>query len=139
MISGRAEHLEAINKRSELILEEIKSADHLKRDYLEEKLKKYICIKLMLPEEDISDNITLMAQMSVARALNIDITKVPGVDNPGQCGGSTAVLSKRIQLFLAVQRGLGVTIDPKGTPSITMVADLADIILPQLCQVRTEI
>ena len=111
-----------------MILEEIRRNPELTGDFLQDSLKRYCGLIFMLPEYEVNENITLMAQTCVARALHIPVSKLPGVDHPGQCGGSTAVLSKRIQLFLGVQKGLGIYIDPKVTPNINMIRDLAQII-----------
>lgn len=132
MLEERVRQLRMAEQHADSILQIIKDKEEIDLFWLEEKLKDYCAEILRLPIEETDDNLTLMVQRSVARALNIEVDQLPGVDQPGQCGNSTVVLSKRIHLFLAVQRGLGVVIDAKSTPKITMVRDLAKIIYSQL-------
>lgn len=131
-IQDKAKILAEANRQSNLILDEIRNAKKPDYEFVKERLRRYCGMKLLLPEQDISDNITLMAQMAVARAMHIEVTDLPGVDRPGQCGGASAVLSKRIQLLLAIQKGLNVRIEPKETPHIHTVDDLAKRLVPLL-------
>lgn len=132
MIQDKVKILAEANRQSDLVLDEIRNEENPDFEFVKDRLRRYCGIKLMLPETDISDNITLMAQIAVARAMHIEVTELPGVDHPGQCGGASAVLSKRIQLLLAIQKGLHVTIEPKETPRIHTVDDLAERLIPLL-------
>ena len=102
------------------------------RDSLEEHLRRYCSIRLMLEEHEISDNITEMVRFYVSRITNIDIAELKKQDMPGMCGSAPAVLAERIHLFLAIQKGLSVKILPDLTPDIQTIQDLTDILIPLL-------
>ena len=106
------------------------------RAFVEEHLKKYCVIRLMMEEEDISDNITKMVRTDVARSMGVEVSKLEAQDMPGACGSAPAVLSKRILLFLAVQRELGIKLPPDDTPKIQTVQDLADMVIPLLREAK---
>lgn len=137
MIQDKAKILADANRRSALILDEIRETKMPDAEFLATKIKQYCGVKLRLEEKEISDNIILMLQTSVAKALHIDITQLPGVDHPGQCGSASAVLSKKIQMFLAVQKGLNIHIDPKKTPEIQTIQEMAQLVQPLLYE-KTE-
>lgn len=128
MIKEIAQQLKDANRFSEAILTEIRQQPSPDLEYLVRRLTDYCVIKLRLPEEERSDNLILMLQLSVSHALNTPVEKLPSVDQPGICGGSTAVMSQRIQLLLSVQKGLGFHMDPKLAPHIKTVRDLADVV-----------
>lgn len=86
----------------------------------------------MLTENEISDNITKMVRFSVARAIKVDVSELEGLDMPGRCGSAPAVLSKRILLFLAIQKELNVELPVEKTPDIQTLKDLADVLIPLL-------
>lgn len=132
MINQKINKISEAGRQAKLVLAEIKDKREPDIGFMERKFREFMKIKLMLDEEEVSDNITLMAQISVAKALNIPVTMLPGVDVPGQCGGVTAVLSKRIQLFLDVQKSLDIQIEPKLTPGIQTIHDLAEIVEREL-------
>lgn len=128
-LQNKARELTEINNRANAVLDGIRRQPDPDATFMETQLKKYIGLKLMLDENEISDNITLMVQTSVAKSLHITINELPGVDKPGQCGNASAVLGKRIQLFLAIQKGLDVSVPARKTPSIKTVHDLASILM----------
>ena len=129
-IQDKAEQLAKVNRQANAILAGIRKQTNIDAKFIEEQLKKFIRIKLMLTENEVSDNITLMVQISIAKSLNVKVTELPGIDKPGQCGNASAVLAKRIQLFLAVQKGLNVSIPAKKTPVIKTVHDLTSVLMP---------
>ena len=128
MIRKKVQQIAEASRHSEAILAEICKHPSPDSEYLVRRLMDYCGAKLRLPEEEVSDNLILMIQRSVSRDLNTPIEKLPGVDQPGICGGSTAVMSERIQLLLSVQRGLGFHMDPKLAPHIKTDRDLAGVV-----------
>lgn len=117
------------NEQAELILQDIRNHPDSDRVYIEENLTKYIARKLLLAEDEISDNIIEMVRINVSKASNLTIEELKEMDRPGVCGSAPAVLSKRVLLYLAIQKGLGITLPPKAVPEIRTVQDLTDQIL----------
>ena len=64
-IAGRLKHN---NEMAESHLDEIRSFPELPAAVVAEKLKQYIAAKLLLEEEEVSDNIIEMVRSNVAKA-----------------------------------------------------------------------
>ena len=127
-----ARRLAEANRLANQALAEIQAVPNPDRSFLEDRLREYVARKMALEEGEISDSVTEMIQISVARSMHVDISRLKKVDHASKCNGTTAVISKRVLLFLAIQKGLGVTLPPEKTPDIHTVQDLADILLPLL-------
>lgn len=97
---------------------------------LENAIREYIARKLELDEEEISDNITIMVRSNISKTSGIPLEKLKEMDRPGACGSAPAVLSKRVLLFLDVQKKLGVAMDPKQAQDIHTVQELAEVLYP---------
>ncbi len=97
-------------------------------DFIEKHLKSYIAYKLLLDKTEVSDSISDMIRENVAKSLNIEKERLKKVDQPSKCNGATAVVSKRVLLFLAVQRELEIQLPVEKTPEIETVKDLAELI-----------
>ncbi len=96
--------------------------------YIAEHIKSYIAYKLLLDKTSFSDNINEMIQDNVAKSLNVDKEKLKKVDQPSKCNGTTAVTSKRVLLFLSIQKELEIQLPVEKIPEIESVVDLAKLI-----------
>lgn len=129
-----AAHLVHANEQAEDILKEIRMHSDADRTVIADCLKRYIAAKLLLSGDEVSDHIIQMVRINVAKASNISVEALKEMDRPGRCGSAPAVLSKRVLLYLALQRELGITLPPDKMPDIHTVQDLADLILPLISQ-----
>ena len=125
-IAGRLKHN---NEMAESHLDEIRSFPELPAAVVAEKLKQYIAAKLLLEEEEVSDNIIEMVRSNVAKASHMTIEQLKEMDCPGRCGSAPAVLSKRVMVYLDIQKNLGITLPAKDLPEVRTVQELTDMIL----------
>lgn len=128
-IAGR---LKQGQKTAEALLEELRLAQEQSPEEIADKLKQYIAIKLLLSEAEISDNIIEMVRINVAKASHLSVEQLKEMDRPGRCGSAPAVLSKRVLLYLDIQKKLGITLPAQKLPEVRTVLELTDIILPLL-------
>ena len=125
-IAGRLKHN---NEMAESHLDEIRSFPELPAAVVAEKLKQYIAAKLLLEEDEVSDNIIEMVRSNVAKASHMTIEQLKEMDRPGRCGSAPAVLSKRVMVYLDIQKNLGITLPAKDLPEVRTVQELTDMIL----------
>ena len=126
-IAGR---LKQGQKTAEALLEELRLAQEQSPEEIADKLQQYIAIKLLLSEAEISDNIIEMVRINVAKASHLSVEQLKEMDRPGRCGSAPAVLSKRVLLYLDIQKKLGITLPAQKLPEVRTVLELTDIILP---------
>ena len=125
-IAGRLKHN---NEMAESHLDEIRSFPELPAAVVAEKLKHYIPAKLLLEEEEVSDTIIEMVRSNVAKASHLKTEQLKEMDRPGRCGSAPAVLSKRVMVYLDIQKNLGITLPAKDLPEVRTVQELTDMIL----------
>lgn len=128
-IAGR---LNEAAKAADVVIEEYYKNPSQNVAELAQVIRQYITLKLQLPEDEVSDNITVMVRYSISQATGISIEELKTMDRPGACGSAPAVLAKRILLFLDVQRKLGVQMPPADAGRIQTVQDLAEELMPLL-------
>ncbi len=125
-----ANRLTQANKQAEETLGLIRRDPYADRSVIEACLKQYIAEKLLLSEEESSDNIVEMVRINVAKASHMTIEEVKQLDRPGACGSAPAVLSKRVLLYLAIQKALEITLPAAKMPNVKTIQELTDLLLP---------
>ena len=127
-----AGRLKQKKETAESLLEEIRSELEKSQEEIAGKLKQYIAAKLLLSEAEVSDNIIEMVRINVAKASHMTVEQLKEMDRPGRCGSAPAVLSKRVLLYLDIQKKLGITLPARELPEVKMVQELAEMIVPLL-------
>ena len=125
-----AGRLKQKKETAESLLEEIRSALEKSPEEIAGKLKQYIAAKLLLSEAEVSDNIIEMVRINVAKASHMTVEQLKEMDRPGRCGSAPAVLSKRVLLYIDIQKQLGITLPAMEMPEIRTVQELTAMILP---------
>lgn len=114
-------------------IEQIRRSERIDADTLERLLRRYVLFKFSLYDINCdTDNINLMARKSLAKLLNVDKSAIGGLDAMTRCDGSNAIRSKKILLYIALQRALGIKIPLDAIADIITLGDLAKTILPLL-------
>lgn len=131
-VRGIAGHLNEAAKAADTYIEAYQGQSFATAEELTQVIRQYIVIKLQLPQEEVSDNITKMVRCSISKATGIPVEQLKEMDRPGACGSAPAVLAKRILLFLDIQTKLGVRMPPDHAGNIQTVQDLAEELLPLL-------
>lgn len=96
-------------------------------------VRAYILFKLSLydpPSE--RERINELVRDSLIKTLRAEGKGLEKLDVTARCDGSNAVRSKRILLFMAVQRSMGIKLPPDKTAGIDTVGDLTALVLAEL-------
>lgn len=127
------ERLLASKKAAQHEIELILAKEDLTVNFVSEHLRKYILDKYFLDEECCpTDNINDIMLISLERALKIDRNLIKETEKGGACDRGTPVMTKRILLFLALQRELNIVLPPAEAAKAKTIAQLAQIVFKAL-------
>ncbi len=134
--SDNRERLIRANCLAEKEIASIKNNPKADKNVLERHLKNYTAYKLLLCDVEVEDTINEAIRESVARSLNVEKERLEKIDQPGGCDGLTAVLSKRVLLFMSIQKELGIKFPPEITAHIKTFDDLSGIVQDLLVNIN---
>ena len=107
---------------------EIKAAVPLMREHFAEKLREYVLHKYMLsPEMELPEDFSALTDLSLARSMRISPELVREFDLAKSCDGASSAMAKKVLLFMAIQRELGIELPAMESARITSIAALADL------------
>ena len=101
-------------------------------------IRTYILNKYLLDEEPIDDErIDELTKLSIANSLRLDKELLAELDRQSNgCGSASSTVTKKILLYLAVQRDFGVTLPPDKMAYASTLDDIAAIVHQQLAASR---
>ena len=124
--------LKTASESAQALIEEIRACVP---DYKEvcRLTKRYVCLKFMLDEADaVSDDILELAQQSIEQIARLKKDGLKFNDHSGTCAAVSSTVTKKILLFMALQKGLGVEFPKSRTPYVTTIGGMAELIISQL-------
>ena len=127
-LKDMARRLGSANTTAEAALNVIRENPAAGKAVTEDSLRNYIACKLLLEEDEISDNIVEMTRINIAKASHIPIEQLVEMDKPGRCGSAPAVLAKRVMLYIGIQKELGITFPVQEMADIRKISELADMV-----------
>lgn len=94
---------------------------------LRKELVQYVLAKFLLTWEDYSREVTFhqLAELSMARSMQISPDLVKEFDTARSCDGATSVMAKKVLLFLALQRALSIELPAEESAKIQTMEDFA--------------
>lgn len=125
------EVLREYSRRAEAYLDTIRTClpEQRSHTFLYVQLLGYVCSKFMLdPGECDSETISELSAASISKVSRIPRGELAQRDLSMNCAGISSVETKKILLLIALQRSLGIRIDPDLAPVIQTVDDLADVV-----------
>ena len=128
-LQNMASRLNEAASLAEESLEYIRSNTDLDSIQVENSLRQYISQKLLLSEEETSDHIIDMVRINIAKASHKTVEEIKKLDRPGACGSAPAVFSKRVLLYLGIQKALNIKLPPAEMADITTVQELSKIVI----------
>lgn len=91
-------------------------------------VERYIRIRMLLePDDELPNSLNLLGQMNLSRALGIPIPDLSKVDMEAKCGSTSAVMTKKILLIIALNRDFGIKIEADVAADITKLNELVEI------------
>ena len=125
------ELLREYSRRAEAYLDTVRTClpEQRSHTFLYVQLLGYVCSKFMLElGECDSESLSELSAASISKVARIPRGGLAERDISMNCAGISSVETKKILLLIALQRSLGIQIDPDLVPMIRTVDDLADIV-----------
>lgn len=125
------ELLREYSRRAEAYLDTVRTClpEQRSHTFLYVQLLGYVCSKFMLElGECDSESLSELSAASISKVARIPRGGLAEQDISMNCAGISSVETKKILLLIALQRSLGIQIDPNLVPMIRTVDDLADIV-----------
>lgn len=111
----------AAQKEMDLIL----AADPLSWEYFHDRLYNFILEKYMLkPEDDTVSSFHELTELSLSRSMKISRELVRDFDLAKGCHGASSTAAKKVLLFMAMQKSLGIEFDAKKTAELVTTEQL---------------
>lgn len=132
------ERYEAAEREAKQIAERLNARAVPSFAEFEAEVHSYIRTRMLLePEDEMVDSLNALGQMNLARALGVSVPDLSRMDMEAKCGGTSAVMTKKILLIMALNRDLGVKITPEAAADTTKLSDLVSQLYEQYCCVRS--
>ena len=124
-----------IKHKNGLFLYQQKSVEYMKKmqllsyptwETLHEDLYGFILSKYILLG-DLTDvyNLTELAELSVAKTIQMPKEESRQLDGAHSCEGTTSAMNKKVLLLMALQKGLGIKFLPDTTADLTDTRQIA--------------
>jgi len=100
----------------------------LTHEFFQKKLRDFVLHKYLLKEEDLtSDDFSEITELSLSRSMKISPELVKEFDLAKSCDGVSSAMAKKVLLFMAIQRELGIELPPRETARLKTLDELADL------------
>jgi len=110
---------------SKQLAAQFRAIGHPSFDEFEGFIHDYVRIRMLLePEDELVDSLNALGQMNLARALGVDLPDLAKIDMEAKCGGTSAVMTKKILLIIALKRDLDVDLSADEAAEITKLSQL---------------
>lgn len=107
---------------------EIKSRAPLSKDLFTRKLRDFVLHKYMLsPEAELPEDFSALTELSLAQSMKISPELVKEFDLAKSCDGASSAMAKKVLLFMAIQRELGIELPAMETARIKTLRELAEL------------
>lgn len=116
----------------------IHSQSPLTKSFFSEKLRGFVLHKFMLKEEDLaSDDFNSITELSLSKSMKISPELVKEFDLAKSCDGVSSAMAKKVLLFMAIQRELGIQLPAMASARITTIHDLAELAWNEMCSAES--
>ena len=97
----------------------------LTKSFFSEKLRGFVLHKFMLKEEELtSDDFNAITELSLSKSMKISPELVKEFDLAKSCDGVSSAMAKKVLLFMAIQRELGIQLPAMASARIVPVLPL---------------
>jgi len=117
-------------KEADEHMNNIKNAESLSYDFVSEELKQYVLAKYLLTEEDYqtTDTFEGLTELSLSKSMQVSPDLVKEFDTAQSCDGATSAMAKKVLLFRAIERSLGIELPAMRSARIKTMNDFADML-----------
>lgn len=133
------ERYEAAERQAKKIALAMNSAPTPAFEEFTERVHAYVRTRMLLePEDELIDSLNVLGQMNLARALGVTLPELSQMDMEAKCGGTSAVMTKKILLIMALNKDLGVKVSPEEAAEITKLSELVTRLYELYCAARAQ-
>ena len=98
------------------------------KESFKKAVEQYVRIRMLLePDDELPDSLNLLGQMNLSRALGIAIPDLSKVDMEAKCGSTSAVMTKKILLIIALNRDFRIKVEANAAADITKFSELVEL------------
>ena len=115
-------------KAAEIDMEAIHARIPLTYAFFRRKLRDFVLHKYLLKEEELpSEDFSDITELSLSKSMKISPELVKEFDLANSCDGVSSAMAKKVLLFMAIQRELGIELQPLETARLKTLDELADL------------
>lgn len=122
------ELLRRADRAAQQELESILASPGMSPEALYQHLRRYTLAKFLLEDDCLEDDFFALAEISMGRALDLDSDMVKKSDLSLHCSGASSVATKKVLLFMSLQKGLDIKFTPEEVPAIKTIEDLSKVV-----------
>ena len=120
-------------RRSESYIEDLKNSMTPTRDFVREKISRFILIRYFLDDEDVNGlTFDEIAERSVAKSANVSKDMVKELDTSVDCMGASSLTSKKAMLFRQMEKLLDIQFPAMKTAWVEKLDDIGDLVYDEL-------
>ena len=116
-------------KKASADMADIRAQDPLTFSFFSGKLRDFVLHKYLLSPDDPSlpEDFSALTDLSLASSMKISPELVKEFDLAKSCDGASSAMAKKVLLFMAVQRELGIELPAMETARISTLSDLSKL------------
>ena len=116
-------------KHADFHMKIIQNQIPLTRPVLYQHLRQYVLCKYMLKDvETGTENFHDLTEISLARSMHVSKELVKEFDLARSCDGASSVMTKKVLLFMAIQKALDIEIPAEQSAKLETLTDFSDMI-----------
>lgn len=99
------------------------------RSFLEKHIRQYILCKFMLSADECTDELLdSLAQQSLAKSMKLPKEIVSDADLGKGCGSAGSLVTKRVLLFMAIERDFRIRLPANEAAKIVTLSDISSLV-----------
>ena len=107
---------------------EIRGQNVLTLDFFAGKLRDFVLHKYHLPTDaELPESFSALTELSLSNSMKISPELVKEFDLAKSCDGASSAMVKKVLLFMAIQRELGIELPAMESARITTIRALAEL------------
>lgn len=108
----------------------IKEAQSLSYDFVKQQLTQYVLTKYLLTQEDLltTDSFDGLTELSLSKSMQVSPELVKEFDTAQSCDGATSAMAKKVLLFRAIERALGIQLPAMRSARLKSMEDFAQML-----------
>lgn len=117
-------------------MELIREKKPLTYAYFHDCLRRYVLEKYMLTDADCpaDEDFNEIVETSLSKSMKVSKSLVEEFDTARSCDGATSAMAKKVLLFMAIQRDLGIELPATESARIKTMSDLTRLAFDEMRQ-----